>query len=208
MNVHPSIHPSMHARQYHLTVLHSHASSQTIAQSVFEQYRTSSPFTGTCQYIKTCVGSHDVTRILDQLVSIEKKHWTKSQSWGDQFRRLTVQKQNAYVFVLLSSSPTEHDVVAYCVMYAHALHGQLSKLWVREEERNKGCAMFLVSYAIEYIRVAVVKKNREYSIVLFVESENSAAKALYTRKVGFTIEDELLGYYHATSNAYRMRLDL
>lgn len=206
---------------YHVTVLHGHASSQAIAQSVFEQERISSPFP--CQYFKTMPHTDDFTRILDELVYIEKKHWIKSQSWGDQFPRLTVQKQNAYIFVLLSCrdgpSPQsseikkEHvgtmSVVAYCVVYAHALHGQLSKLWVREADRNKGCATFLVSYAIECIRVAVMKENREYSILLFVETENSAAKALYTTKLGFCIEEPiLLDYYHMGSHAHRMRREL
>ena len=210
---------------YHLTVLHGHASSQGIGQSVLENGRMASmlPFKGGCEYLRTTPHlSHstgDFNKILDELVYIEKKHWTKSQSWGDQFRRLTVQKQNAYIFVLLSTDvqvesaePTENgtkEVVAYCVMYVHSLHGQLSKLWVREKERNKGCATFLVSYAIEYIREVVKKRKGGYSILLFVETENSPAIKVYAEKLGFSIEEPmLLDYYHRGSHAFRMRLEI
>lgn len=54
-----------------------------------------------------------------------------------------------------SAEPTDNgtkELVPYCIMYVHSLHGQLSKLWVREKQQNKGCATFLVQYAVEYIK--------------------------------------------------------
>lgn len=214
--------------RYQLTVLHRHASTQgeSVLAECTSSLSTASPFKD-CQYFTTrSHTSNDFQKILDELVYIEKKYWTKSQSWGDQFQRLTVQKQNAYTFVLLSlpegtadesssRSPVVHQgqersctVVAYCVMYANALHGQLSKVWVRPEERNKGCATFLLSYAFEYFRAVVIKKG-EYSVVLFVETGNCAAINVYGDKLGFSVEEPmLLDYYYPGSHAFRMRLEI
>lgn len=247
---------------YYLTVLHAHAHAQTSTlaaggQMVLDSLagESSRLVTGIPEMFKECrylhcppPSSHQQKRrrdhgecggdaynaLVDELVSIEKKEWPTSQSWGDQFPRLTVQKRNAYTFVVLSTNDDDDDdnardrqqqnisheisqdplqikhVVGYCVMYIHALHGQLSKLWIRREERNKGCATFLISYALDYIKTIVMMRSpRDFSIVLFVETENRAAINVYSKRIGFSIEPPtLVDYYHHGSHAYRMRLNL
>lgn len=218
---------------YHITVLHAHTPVQAIGQALLAQGSNSTVSIPEafrpCQYLQSDTPRHlhlnerqddKFNSLLDALVSIEKKHWAKSQSWGDQFRRLTVHKQNAYVFILLAGdfddgnilergmNDGKGNIVGYCVMYLNTLHGQLSKLWVTQEERNKGCATFLVRYAIEYVKALVTNKVG-YSILLFVETGNTPAIKVYSEKLGFSIEEPvLLDYYHNGSHAYRMRLEI
>jgi ribosomal protein S18 acetylase RimI-like enzyme len=152
--------------------------------------------------------STDVDRdvLLSQLVSIEKKHWSKSQSWGDQLPTL-VSKPNAYVFLVTTEAGGNIPViVSYAIVYLNSLHAQLSKVFTLPGWRGLGVATGLVECVVSHVRRARAGKG-QYSVTLFVERDNEAAQRVYGR-VGFEREGLIRDYYGCGSDAYRMQLRL
>ena len=138
--------------------------------------------------------------IMRELVRIEKRHWDKGSSWGDQLPTL-VAKRNAYVFVVLDDAAGVQPV-AYAVLYVNALHAQMSKLFTMPAWRGQGVATRLVRVVLGAVRRL---KGPGYEVTLMVEVGNLAAQAVYER-CGFRREaDEVLDYYAVGRHAWRMK---
>lgn len=153
--------------------------------------------------------------ILRELVRLEKRHWDKGSSWGDQLPTL-VAKRNAYVFVLLDQAAGcergeagqagqdgVHQV-AYAIVYINALHAQLSKLFTTPARRGRGLATRLVRTVLEAVRRS--NKGEGYEVTLMVEVDNLAAQAVYDR-CGFRRDGGgvLRDYYAVGRHAWRMK---
>ena len=149
----------------------------------------------------------DITK---ELVRIEKRHWDKGSSWGDQLPTL-VAKRDAYVFVLLDDATRQGDAgeygahpIAYAVVYINALHAQLSKVFTMPALRGQGLATRLVGIVLE--AVWQLKKGPGYEVTLMVEVGNLAAQAVYER-CGFRRDgNEVLDYYAVGRHAFRMKI--
>jgi len=137
--------------------------------------------------------------MMDQICMLEKKHWAKSQSWGDQCMRM-ISKPNTHVIAIYVDDET---VIGYCIVSCQSLCGTVSKMFVRKEYRKLRLGTFMLSKTLEYISRLKDAANRPYSIMLFVEFENRAAQGLY-QKLGFEKENLLKDYYNVGSHAYRM----
>ena len=133
--------------------------------------------------------------MMDQICMLEKKHWAKSQSWGDQCMRM-MSKPNMHVIALYTDDET---VIGYCLVSCQSLCGTVSKMFVKKEYRRLRLGTFMLSKTLEYI--ARLKKNA--TVLLYVEHENKAAQGLY-QKLGFEKENLLMDYYTVGSHAYRM----
>jgi len=142
-----------------------------------------------------CPDSATRELLMAELVRIEKKYWSKGQSWGDQLPVL-VSKPNALVCVLTA----DETVVAYAIVYVNALHAQLSKVFTVPEYRGRGIATTLVGIVLGI----VWQRKRGADVTLFVEAQNRAAQRVY-EKLGFEREREVVkSYYKVGSDAYRM----
>lgn len=137
--------------------------------------------------------------MMDQICMLEKKHWAKSQSWGDQSMRM-ISKPNTHVIAIYVDDET---VIGYCIVSCQSLCGTVSKMFVRKEYRKLRLGTFMLSKTLEYISRLKDAANRSYRMMLYVECENTAAKGLY-QKLGFEKENLLKDYYNVGSHAYRM----
>lgn len=137
--------------------------------------------------------------MMDQICILEKKHWAKSQSWGDQCMRM-MSKPNMHVIALYTDDET---VIGYCLVSCQSLCGTVSKMFVKKEYRKLRLGTFMLSKTLEYIARLKNAANRPYRIMLYVEYENISAQGLY-QKLGFEKENLLMDYYNVGSHAYRM----
>ena len=170
--------------------------------------------------------------IMNDLVRIEKRHWDKGSSWGEQLPTL-VSKKNAYVFVLLGPEGPEADgevamtrprvhpsvpaslhsphnpppdqlqrPIAYAIVYVNTLHAQLSKLFTMPAWRGRGVATHLVEMVLG--AVGKLKKRAGYEVTLMVDTENRNAQAVYQR-CGFQRDPTVVkDYYCLGRDAFRM----
>ncbi len=134
--------------------------------------------------------------MMEQICMLEKKHWVKSQSWGDQCMRM-MSKPNMHVIAVHLGDGT---VVGYCIVSCQSLCGTISKVFVKKEYRRLRLGTFMLSITVEYIARL---KGVGYRVMLYVEHQNSHAQGLYA-KLGFEKENLLKDYYNVGSHAYRM----
>src|SRR6056297_2849822 len=85
--------------------------------------------------------------MMDQICLLEKKHWPKSHSWGDQCMRM-ISKPNTHVIAIYVDDET---VIGYCIVSCQSLCGTVSKMFVRKEYRKLRLGTFMLSKTLEYI---------------------------------------------------------
>lgn len=140
----------------------------------------------------------DYSYYIKQLISIEKKLWKKSETWGAAIEQ-EIQRRNTFALIALH----QENVVGYIVYTCNGIVGHISKVIVVPEWRRRRIGRRLVHEAVAWMR----KERKIGSVTLHVDTKNAPALSLYTT-VGFVKECTLDDYYSMGRHAYKMRLGL
>ncbi|XP_047306885.1 putative [ribosomal protein S18]-alanine N-acetyltransferase [Impatiens glandulifera] len=150
-----------------------------------------------CVIVELQRNSTDWTRVVDEIVRIEKRVFPKHESLARSFDD-ELKKRNAGLLY----SHVDGDVSGY-VMYSWptSLSSSITKLAVKENYRGKGVGESLLKEAIKKCRSRKVQR-----VCLHVDPCRIPAMALY-KKCGFQTDHLIESYYSKGRDAYRMYLD-
>ncbi|XP_057507398.1 uncharacterized protein LOC130790470 isoform X2 [Actinidia eriantha] len=137
------------------------------------------------------------TKVIDDIVRIEKKIFPKHESLARSFDEELKKRNTGLLF-----SEVDGDVAGY-VMYSwpSSLCASITKLAVKENFRGQGYGEELLKAAIEKC-----KTRRVHRISLHVDPLRTPATTLY-KKLDFRVDNLIEGYYAPDRHAYRMYLD-
>ncbi|KAK2651089.1 hypothetical protein Ddye_018578 [Dipteronia dyeriana] len=141
--------------------------------------------------------SNSWTKVVDEIVKMERKIFPKHESLARQFDEELKKKNSGLLYIDMDG-----QVVGY-VMYSwpSSLSASITKLAVKESNRRQGHGEALLKGAIAKCRTRKVQR-----ILLHVDPTRSAAMNLY-KKFGFQVDDLIQGYYSPDRPAHRMYLD-
>ncbi|XP_057527862.1 uncharacterized protein LOC130806702 [Amaranthus tricolor] len=141
--------------------------------------------------------STNYSKILEEIVRIEKKIFPKHESLSRSFDQELSKKNGGLLFAYVNG-----EVAGY-VMYSwpSSLCGVITKLAVKEKYRRQG-------YGEAMLRKAMLKcqSRNILRLSLHVDPLRTPAVNLY-KKFGFKIDSLVAKYYSADRDAYRMYLD-
>lgn len=152
---------------------------------------------GSCVVVELQRNAHKWSKVIDEIVRIERKIFPKHESLARSFDEELNKRNNGLLY-----SDVDGDVAGY-VMYSwpSSLCASITKLAVKEGYRRQGHGEALLEEAIKKCRTRSVHR-----ISLHVDPSRTPAVTLY-KKFGFRIDDLIEGYYSPDRNAYRMYLD-
>ncbi|PSS14457.1 Ribosomal-protein-alanine acetyltransferase [Actinidia chinensis var. chinensis] len=141
------------------------------------------------------------TKVIDEIVRIEKKIFPKHESLARSFDEELKKRNSGLLFSEVDGDGDGH--VAGYVMYSwpSSLCASITKLAVKENFRGQGYGEELLKAAIEKCRT-----RRVHRISLHVDPLRTPAMTLY-KKLGFQVDNLIEGYYAPDRHAYRMYLD-
>ncbi|XAR68027.1 Peptide alpha-N-acetyltransferase [Bertholletia excelsa] len=139
----------------------------------------------------------DWTKVVDDIVRIEKKIFPKHESLARFFDEELKKRNSGLLY-----TKVDGEVAGY-VMYSwpSSLCASITKLAVKENYRRQGLGEALLKAAIQKCRGRSV-----HCISLHVDPSRTPAMTLY-KKLGFQVDNLIEGYYSPDRHAYRMFLD-
>ena len=124
--------------------------------------------------------------VIQQLVTLERKMWTKSDSWAQYLEKELLKKNVVALYATSTSDDSGAIVIAYLIFNITSTVAHIGKLFVLPDSRRQGIGLALVKAAVEISD----KERRVGSVTLHVDHDNVAAVQLYTG-MGFEVEDLL-----------------
>ncbi|XP_057796486.1 uncharacterized protein LOC131012578 [Salvia miltiorrhiza] len=151
-----------------------------------------------CEMVELHRNSSNWTKIVEEIVRIEKKVFPKHESLSKSFEEEAKKRNGGLIYSLIGG-----EVAGY-VMYSwpSSLYASITKLAVKENCRGQGHGEALLKAAIEKC-----KTRKIHRVSLHVDPLRTAAMNLY-KKLGFEVDSLVESYYSSGRDAYRMYLDL
>ncbi|OWZ06525.1 hypothetical protein PHMEG_00021210 [Phytophthora megakarya] len=136
---------------------------------------------------------------LTQVVRLEKKSFSKSDSLG---HHLVTEAMKPHNTLVLAMGIPDTAVYGYILFRRHGAEGHIDRIAVAEHQRRRGVGRLLLQSAI-----ATLQTKRAVKLVLEAETVNVGAIALYESQ-GFEPTTIRLDYYKPGRHALLLELKL